>query len=255
MKAPLVSVIMPAYNSAKYVCDAIESVLNQTYENFEFIIVDDCSTDETFSCIEQYTNDHRVNAVRLSSNHGVAYARNSAIKIAEGKFVAFIDADDIWMPEKLDRQISYMKAKNADFTYSNYEMIDEFGHAVRRVNLTQYQATYQNLLKTNFIPTLTVIVNKTLLVDKAFKQIKHEDYALWLAIFRDNDLQVCLVPEVLAEYRLHRASLSSNKVKSARWVWNIYRAEEKLSFMLSIRYFISYMIHGVTKHTGGMKAQ
>ena len=156
MEKPLVSIITPSYNSAKFILETIQSVQNQTYQNWEMIIVDDCSSDETVSIIDRIANnDGRIQLFKLSKNSGTGMARNTALGKATGKFIAFLDADDLWKPEKLDKQLDFMKANNLPFTFSFYECINEAGKPLNRRIEAPLDLSYTKLIFCNYVGNLT----------------------------------------------------------------------------------------------------
>jgi len=244
----LVSIITPSHNADAFIATCIESVLAQSFDNWEMIIVDDLSTDNSVSIIKSYTQrDNRIKLIQLEKNSGPAIARNRAIEESEGKYIAFLDADDLWMPEKLEKQLSYMKDNNLAFTYSSYHVINEEGEHLTTFQ-TKGQVTYTSLLKTCSIGCLTAIYD----VEKLGKiympnMKKRQDYALWLDIFKRIDYAKGLM-EPLAFYRVGQTSVSSNKFTAATWQWKIYRNIEKLNLFKSTYYFSHYIYYGLKKY-------
>jgi teichuronic acid biosynthesis glycosyltransferase TuaG len=243
-----VSIITPSFKSEQFVSKTIESVLCQTYENWEMIIVDDCSPDNSNIIIEDYCKkDCRIKLIKLEKNSGPAIARNRAIEEAKGRYIAFLDADDLWKPEKLEKQINFMKENNLAFTYSSYELIDENDNFLGKY-ITKDLITYKELLKTNVIGCLTAIYDIEKL-DKVFMPniLKRQDYGLWLKILKQiNSTKGILEP--LAIYRIRKNSVSSNKLKAAQYQWKIYREVEKLNFFKSLYYFSWYIYYGLRKY-------
>ncbi|AVK63332.1 glycosyl transferase family 2 [Lactobacillus sp. CBA3606] len=248
MSEPLISVIMPVYNSANYIAAAIHSVFAQTYKNLELIIVDDGSTDGTSKIVQSFSGDVRLRYFKSANNAGVASARNIGLRNMRGAYVAFIDSDDIWLKNKLSVQLQFIEKNKIDFTYSYYEIIDSKQETLKIIDKLNFKATYSDLLKTNFIPLLTVLVKSSFLKGLSFKNVKHEDYILWLKLLRNEEMKAFLCPEMVAQYRVHGKSISSNKFKSALWVWNVYRYEEKLSLLKASKNMITYIIFGIRKH-------
>lgn len=244
----LVSIITPAYNAEKYISYTIDSVISQTYKNWEMLIVDDCSTDSTKIIVECYAmNDNRIKLITLNENMGVASARNMAIKHAKGSYVAFLDSDDLWSPNKLIIQISYMKNNNYYFTYTDYEFIDSNGIKLNKIISVPKKLNYKNALNGNSIPCLTVVLDKSKINEIYMPNIKHEDYAAWLNILRNN-VTAYGINENLAMYRRLSNSLSSNKFKSLLWTWNIYRNNQKLGLFESVRHISIYIIKNIRKY-------
>ncbi|KZU06111.1 glycosyltransferase family 2 protein [Lactiplantibacillus plantarum] len=242
-----VSIILPVYNSQKFICETINSVLSQSFKLFELLIINDASTDDTEKIIQSY-NDPRIVYKKFSRNRGVANARNYGINLAEGEFVAFIDSDDIWNSDKLQQQLQEMQAKCINFSYSNYELVNESGRTIKYIENLPKWNTYKSLLMTNSIPLLTVIIKKNLIKGNQFINIRHEDYATWLQILRKSDEKAWLFPEITAKYRVRDDSISSNKLKSLSWTWNVYRNSEHLSLIKSAYYLGCNALHGLLKH-------
>lgn len=233
-KEDLVSIIMPTYNCGKYIGIAIDSVIAQTYQNWELIIVDDCSTDNSVEVIESYRlKDKRIKFYRLNVNSGAAAARNKAISEARGKYMAFLDSDDIWTHDKLTKQINYMKANNYNFTCTSYRKIDENGDYLNKIIRAKPKLNYNGVLK--YCPgNSTVIYNvESLGKFKALNIKKRNDYVLWLQIMKKEKYLYGL-NETLGYHRVRAGSISSNKISLLYYHWKIYRKIEKLSIGKSI---------------------
>ncbi|MGB9902665.1 glycosyltransferase family 2 protein [Methanothrix sp.] len=243
----LVSIITPCHNSSEFISQTIDSVLAQTYGNWEMIIVDDCSTDSTVQIVEDYLKkDSRIRLIRLGRNCGPAVARNRAIEEARGRYIAFLDSDDIWLPEKLEKQTAFMRENDVDLCYSSYYIIDESG-SEKGVFITKEKATYWDLLKTCCIGNLTAIYDAEKLGKQYMEDVGHQDYTLWLRILKGGATARGIL-EPLAKYRIRSKSISSNKIKAARWQWHIYRNVERLSLLQSVYYFAHYAYNGSIKH-------
>ena len=236
----LVSIVMPAYNASKTVAKSIMSVQGQSYQNWELLIVDDCSTDDTGLVISGFsTNDGRIRLIPLSENSGgPAYPRNAAIKEAAGEFIAFLDADDEWLPEKLARQVTFMTRSNFALSCTGYDVVSFEGAEVGSFSPPKICA-YNDLLAANSIGCLTAMYDVRVLGKQYFPICGHEDYALWLRILR-NGYSVHGLQESLARYRLTRGSVSSSKLNVMKFFWNIYRNQEGLSTFLAIFYCARY---------------
>ena len=244
---PLVSVVMPVYNSEKYIKESIESVLGQTYINYELIIVNDASTDSSMKIVEELSKtSNKIRIVHLLYNQGVSAARNIGIKNAVGEYIAFIDSDDIWLENKLEEQLDFMISNNLKFSFTAYEILHCGTQRPNTFVSVPDVTDYNSLLCGNAVPCFTVICHKSLLNNCSFENIKHEDYVLWLTLAKENKLYG--LNKNLGIYREHNKSISSNKLKAASWVWHIYREHEKLGFWQSSFFFVKYAIQGVRKH-------
>lgn len=242
---PLISVIMPAYN-AKNIEESIQSVLMQSYKNFELLIVDDCSSDDTIERIRKFDDD-RIFVTSLNKNGGVANARNVAIENSNGDFIAFLDADDLWHPEKLRTQINFMLTNDISFSYTDFRSfeIKNQNKLVGKIRRTRKSETFQSLLKKNGIGCLTVVISSNVLKKYRMKQVGHEDYILWLDILVTEGITAYNAGEVLAEYRVDSNSLSGNKIKAAKWQWSIYREIYSFGVIKSLYYFSHYTYNGI----------
>lgn len=248
MEKNLVSIITPMYNAERFVEKTIKSVLNQTYSNWEMLIVDDCSTDNSANIVKSYAQrDSRIKYLKSDSNKGVSNARNIALANAKGQYIAFLDSDDMWHESKLEKQVSFMKKNNHTITFTAYELIDEEDNKLNKTINISERVDYNNLLKSNSLGCLTVVIDRSRIdFDIRMSGVRHEDYALWLSILKCGNVAYG-INEVLAIYRKSNSSLSGNKVKSAMWTWNIYKNVEKLPLHKSIYYFINYGISGIKK--------
>lgn len=244
---PFVSVVMPVYNAEKYVLESVQSVLDQSYENYELIIVDDASTDHSIELVTSICKDNsQVKIIRLENNGGVSHARNTGINSAKGEYIAFIDSDDIWRPDKLKLQMKFMKANNVLFSFTSYEIFHEGSDKENTYVQCPQIVNYQRLLYGNPIPCFTVICHRSVFQEHRFENTRHEDYVLWLQLAKQYTLYG--FDKDLGIYRSHENSVSSNKLKAAGWVWDIYRYREKLGFIRSCYCYFRYAINGILKH-------
>jgi teichuronic acid biosynthesis glycosyltransferase TuaG len=245
---PLVSVITPTYNAERHILETIRSVQSQTYLNWEMLIVDDCSRDNTITIItEQAEKDERIKLVRLSENSGAAVARNTALKKAKGKYVAFLDSDDLWFPEKLTTQVSYMQEKNIAFSYTSYQIINEDGLDANKVVKVPPSINYSGLLKNTIIGCLTVMLDTEKLGIVQMPNIRtRQDTALWLSILKKGIIAYG-ISEPLSKYRKVNGSISSNKLKMAKQNWKMYREIESLSIARSSWCFVNYAFNAFKK--------
>lgn len=243
----LISIVMPTYNSVKYLENSINSVLAQTYSNWELLITDDCSTDHTFELISKYSSiEPRIKVFKNINNLGAGSARNNSIKHAKGRFIAFLDSDDLWHPRKLEKQIPFMLEKECSLSYSYYQKIDENG-TLKGIITSPILTNKKKLLFTNVIGCLTAIYD-TEKVGKLYMPLikRRQDMALWLKIM-DVSGNAHGIPEILAYYRVSKDSLSGNKYKAAMSQWSLYRDTLKLNIVKSTIYFISYAFFGLIK--------
>ena len=240
----LVSVIMPSCNSSRYIKESINSVINQHYKNWELIIVDDSSTDETCHIINKFIKiDNRIKLHKLTRQKGPAFARNKAIDLSLGKYIAFLDSDDIWYPEKLQKQVFFMNHNSYLFSFTSYNLVDESGKPLNR--LVDYDSpnkvNYRDLLmKKATIGCLTVVLDRKLVDLNRMPNIpRGQDYAFWLLLLRRN-VSAYKLEEVLSTYRIRCGSTSRNKLKKCLAQWYIYRSIEKISLFNSLFFFFNY---------------
>jgi len=222
-ESSLVSVIMPAYNSAKFIAESIQSVINQTHQNWELLIIDDASEDATLNIIETLQlEDSRIKHCKNSINEGAGISRNKAIRAAKGNFIAFLDADDLWLPEKLEIQLEFMFSKDLDMTYSSYYLIDEAGKFLDKKVQALPTLTYKKLLKSNYVGNLTGIYSVDKL-GKIYSPIlrKRQDWALWLSVMQKIGATKGIL-KPLAKYRIRENSISNNKTGLLKYNYLIY---------------------------------
>ncbi len=238
------SIIMPAYNAEATIKLSIESVLGQTYPAWDLHVIDDCSIDSTAEIVQAYaTLDRRIKYYRLPRNSGVAEARNYALSLIDGDFIAFLDSDDVWNLNKLKIQLPFLTSGYpvvcSDFNY----FYDDPSNIIRSSNKKEFFG-YEDMLKGNNIGNLTGVYSKETIGVIKQKKIGHEDYAMWLEVMALSRKGYC-IKEPLASYRLSNASLSSNKIKAALWQWDILRNHADLSFFLAIYYFAFYFYNAI----------
>lgn len=242
MKQELVSIIMPVYNGEKYIETAINSVISQTYYNWELILINDCSDDNSQEIIDRFNKKYvNIKCIKNKKNLGVSKSRNIAISKAQGRYIAFLDSDDIWHRDKLKRHIRFIDKYKIAFSFTSYQMINHIGERINSVVNPPLKLSYNNELKENYIGCSTVIIDIKKIDIKfiQFKKIKHEDYILWLDLLKKG-YTVMGLKQVLTLYRISPNSVSSNKIKAALWRWNIYMNVEKLSLVKSVYYFTIY---------------
>lgn len=246
---PLVSVIMPAYNAEKYIEQAIRSVQKQTVRSWELIVVDDRSTDKTAEQIRRLAaEDMRIIPVYSETNHGAAESRNIALRQCRGEFVALLDADDVWHPQKLERELERARETDADLVYSSYAMIDEQGTRCFSDFIVEESTDLQSMLNCNTIGCSTVLMKAKVLEKRPFvTDFYHEDYIMWLSLLQAGCTAVG-VRDILVDYRVARGSRSFNKLKSAKNRWRVYRDYLKLPLIPSVKAMVGYAINGLKKY-------
>lgn len=248
MKEEMVSIIVPVYNAREYIIDTINCVRQQTYQNWELLLVLDGCTDKTEELVSEYlskTCDDRIIVIE-QSNQGAAKARNRGLKEACGRFIAYLDADDIWLPEKLTRQLAFMQGKNAAFSFTGYEFADQNAVGTGKIVHVPAVMEYRDALKNTTIFTTTVIFDTTKIEKNMLEmpQIKSEDTALWWKVLRSG-YKAYGLDENLVLYRRGNSSLSSNKLEAVRRIWNLYRRAEGLGILKSAYYFCFWAIRAV----------
>lgn len=246
---PLVSVIMPAYNAAAYIEEAIRSVLSQTVQDLELIVIDDCSPDDCHVIAgELARHDSRVIVLRNEVNSGVAVTRNRGIDLARGEYIAFLDSDDIWHPEKLERQLSRMREENSVISYCSYAIIDPAGQRVRADYLVPEQVTIRQLLKENCIQCSAMLIRADIVKRIRFNtEFFHEDYILGLDILGEGHTAAGC-SDVLLSWRYAPASRSFDKRRAAQNRWRIYRDYLKLPLIKCASLFVCYTAAGLRKY-------
>lgn len=244
----LVSIIMPNYNSEKFLKSTVQSVLNQTYQNWELIIVDDCSTDNSLNVLALFCDD-RIRIFKNYENLGAAKTRNKAIELSKGRWISFLDSDDLWQPEKLEKQLSFMIKNHIAFSCCDYDVINSSNEIKTTYSPTKNFYTYKDILKHNVIGCLTVVYDSYKLgkVYMPETATKREDFACWLSILKSG-VNVYYFHESLAQYRIHSNSVSSNKLDMIKYQWSVYRKIEKLNFLISSYYLLCWAIKGLLKY-------
>lgn len=246
----MVSIITPVYNCEKLLSKTIESVINQTYTDWEMLLVDDCSLDNSADIVKKYMKkDSRIKYFKLKENSGAAIARNKALKESKGRFIAYLDADDLWKNEKLEKQVNFMLRNNYAFTCTDYEKIDESGKSLNKIIRIPKKVNYNLFLRNTIIQTVGVMVD-TKLTGKKLLQMpnirRRQDAATWCQLLKNGfDCYEC--PGSLSYYRVVSNSLSSNKFKAIKMNWYWYRNIEKLPLLKACFCFIGYAFNAVKK--------
>lgn len=239
----LVSIIMPTYNCGHYIQKTIESVLQQTYKEWELLIIDDCSTDNTKEIVEKYVIDYeQIHYVCQDSNKGVAIARNKGMELAKGTYIAFLDSDDVWLPEKLEIQVDFMRKKKCSFSFMTYELIDEEGRLLHKIIRAPEKINYDTALYNTPIFTSSVMFMKENFKDYKFSYTGNgEDFTLWLKLLKQTDyaygIDACLV-----NYRIRSGSLSRGLFVKLRRRWDILKNEENIRGTNLVFVYMRYLV-------------
>lgn len=250
MKEYMVSIITPTYNSSKYIAMTIDSVISQSYSNWELIIVDDCSTDDTVEIINRYMNaDKRIRLYVLDKNSGAGVARNKALELSNGRFIAYLDADDLWLSKKLEYQVDFMLKNRYGFSCVSYEVIDDNGVSKNKFIYQLPSVDYKGFLTNNYLQTVgimvdTYMINKNILIMPNIR--RRQDAATWLQVLKTGQRCYGLI-NVLAQYRRTNNSLSSNKLKAVKGTWDLYRNIEGLPLPYCLYCFFRYAVLAVWK--------
>ncbi|TKF34097.1 glycosyltransferase family 2 protein [Vibrio kanaloae] len=242
----LVSIIMPAYNSEAVIRESINSVICQTYSNWELVICDDGSTDNTGLILKEYNEkDPRVKVIsNVSGVKGAASARNCALNVSTGRYISFLDSDDTWLSRKLELQLGAMNEGNYSVSHSSYIRVDENGKELNKVKCMEL-VTYKDQVKSNRIPNLTGVYDRDSIGLILQNNIGHEDYDMWLEILSKADSVG--IQEPLANYRVSSTSLSSNKIKAAIWHFKILNKQDNISFIFKVYYYYCYIFNALLK--------
>lgn len=247
-QAGLVSVITPAFNAAQFVRETIESVQAQTYRQWEMIIADDCSRDNTCDIVEVIAKrDSRIRLVRLGQKSGPGVARNAALRAARGRYVAFLDSDDLWLPEKVERQLAFMVERDIAFSYTQYRLLSETGDKIGKVVSSPPSYNYQALLKNSAgLGCLTVVIDREKTGPLEMVDFFPDESILWLRLMKRGFIAYGLL-EDLARYRVVKSSYTSSRWWSAKRVWALYRRVEKLRLPYAAWCFVNYAWRGYRK--------
>ncbi|MBC1457755.1 glycosyltransferase family 2 protein [Listeria newyorkensis] len=247
-QAGLVSVIMPTYNSGEALHTSIRSIISQTYQNWELLVIDDCSSDETVeNLMKLATEDARINPIFLKENRGSGFARNEGISRAKGQYIAFLDSDDLWHHEKLLKQLAFMKRQEYGFTFTAYHVFEKEPEQHKRTVRVPIKINYSQLLKNTIIGCLTVMIDREKVGEFRMPLLRaRQDTATWLTILKQQDYAYGM-DEPLAYYRVSKTSLSSNKWNMLKKNWQMYREHEGLSFVYTSYVFCCYVCNALWK--------
>ena len=238
----MVSIITPSYNSEQFIATTITSVINQTYKDWELIIVDDASVDNTCNIVLDFCQkDKRIKFIKQSKNLGTGVSRNTAIKAAQGNYIAFLDSDDIWKPNKLEKQLAVMKSKKAAICFSSYELINEQGESLNKLIEALPKLSFQKQLKCNYIGNLTGIYDVNAMGKIFMPEIKkRQDWVMWLYLLKKEGPAIG-IKESLAYYRVREGSISSNKFNLIAYNFNVFRKALGFGFFKSTRYLTIFL--------------
>ncbi|WP_050660359.1 glycosyltransferase family 2 protein [Gallaecimonas pentaromativorans] len=244
----MVSIVTATYNSSRYILEAYNSILSQSIDDWEWLITDDCSTDDTLDILVEISKgDSRVKVFSNSFNEGAAFSRNVSLKHSQGKFVAFLDSDDVWLPTKLEEQIEFM-GEDLEFSFTAYKLIDENSNELEKTvdSTAEGSFSYEDMLKKKAtLGCSTVILRRASFSDLEMPLIRTgQDYAFWLKLLKDG-ASAHILPCILTSYRISPNSISRNKLKKAFRQWRIYRDIEKLSLINSLNCFSYYAIRAI----------
>lgn len=247
----LVSVIVPVYNAEKFILETLDSVAAQTYPHWELLLVEDGSSDDTVGAIEEYVrqkNEKRVRLIRQPANMGAARARNRGLQEAQGRYIAYLDADDLWAPRKLELQLGFMEAQGAAFSFTGYEFADEKARGMGKVVRVPRTLNYNQALSNTTIFTTTVMFDTEKISKELLEMpvMKSEDTALWWKVLR-NGYTAWGLDENLAMYRRPGKTLSSNKLEAIRRIWKLYRDAEGLNVLRSAWHFCFWAVRAVKR--------
>lgn len=254
IKNKICSVILPVYNSERYLNRTVNSVLQQTMTDFELLAIDDCSTDSSVQLLERWAEkDCRIQIICNGENQGVAAVRNQGIRMAQGKYIAFLDSDDTWQSTKLERQLQFMEQTGCDFCCTAYSMVNDEGQHIKKRMLPQQEIRLKDLLKENYICCSSVMLRSQLAKQHAMNgSYDHEDYVYWLELLQAG-AKGYVLNQCLTNYRLAQTSRSANKLNAARGRWQVYRQYLGYDVMRSGWYFVQYVVNGVRKYRRGIQ--
>lgn len=246
---PLVSIITPLYNAASFISETIQSIQNQSYQNWEHLIVDDASSDTSLTIAERYaSSDSRIRILKNAENLGAAACRNKATETATGVYIAFLDADDLWFPEKLEKQLKFMQSKDLAVSYSNYLQIDADGNSLHRRIKALPKLSYAKQLRNNYVGNLTGMYHVAKIGKIVAPELrKRQDWGVWLEAIKRSGKPAEGLNEDLAKYRVHDASMSANKSSLVKYNFNFYRKHLGYSWVRSLillgQFLWEYFIH------------
>lgn len=246
----LVSIVTPCYNAERYIADTITSVQAQTYTKWEMMVVDDCSTDNSAEVIKKLAReDSRIKYFKTDKPSGSpTKPRNIALDKARGEYIAFLDADDLWLPQKLEEQLAFMTSQNACFVYSDYEKMNASGKRGSRIVRVKKVTRYWDMLESDSVPFLTALIKTCSIGNIRFRDTAKEDYVFWLELLRKHEITAYNTRKLHAYYREAQGSRSGNKLDMIRKQWFVLRKIEKAKWVPSVYFMTMYLIKGVSKY-------
>lgn len=249
LQLELVSIVTPVYNAERFIGETIESVLKQTYQNWELLLINDDSQDASQTIVEAYVEkDQRIKLINLKENSGAAVARNTGLDAARGQYIAFIDSDDCWSETKLADQLDFMKGQAVHFSYTNFALVNEKGDILKESVKLPLKLNYSGLLKNTAIACSTVIVDRQHVGKFSMPLVrKGQDTATWLMLMRERQLTAYGLDKVLNYYRQVEGSISSDRIGALKRTWNTYRNLEGLSLPKASYYFAHYVLQAVLR--------
>lgn len=249
MQLNLVSIITPVYNAERFISETIDSVTNQNYQDWELILVNDCSSDNSVKIVEDYVaKDARIKLINLKENSGAAVARNAGIEAARGQYIAFVDSDDCWSPSKLMDQLDFMQSQHIAFSYTNFALVSESGVVVKDAVKLPLKLDYSGLLKNTAIACSTVVIDRMQTGDFRMPLVrKGQDTATWLMLMRERQVVAYGLDKVLNYYRQVEGSISSDRIGALKRTWNTYRNLEKLPLPKAVYYFAHYILQAILR--------
>lgn len=244
----VISIVVPVYNAAPFLNRTLSSIQRQTYENWELLLIDDGSLDDSVKLLEQWKQEqeqkNRICILKNGQNRGAAFSRNQGIRAARGRYLVYLDADDYWEAEKLEKQYRFMQERNCAFSFTGYEFADREGNRNGKVVHVPEQISYQEALSNTIISTITVMFDRTRIPEELLlmpEDCRREDTATWWKILKNGFLAYGL-DEALSVYCRHKGSHSSNKIKAVFGTYRMYREQEKLGFVKTMRYMGRYLL-------------
>lgn len=249
-----VSIIMPVYNAERFVAESIKSVQAQTYQNWELVVVNDGSTDKSLDIIQSFAEkDRRIVICNKTKNTGIAKARNSGMKKVSGRYLAFLDSDDLWRPDKLEKQLDFMIENGGRLSFTGLSFIDEAGKSLGYHQKAKCAVSYNQLLKCNVMPTSSIMIDMKRVESFRMPDIKHEDYATWLTILKDNQIEAMGINEPLVAYRKMKNSRSGNKLETLPWTWKVYHKTQRFGLVKSTYCLGRFSINTIVKYAGRLE--